>query len=119
MKLEQVGKYLYWFFHMPCLFRLLTGLYCPGCGGTRAVRFMLGGQIARSLQYHPLVLYTAVILTLELSGKVLQKITGDSRWYLGHEKLFIYIGAAIIMLNWILKNYYLVVKGIDLLLVAL
>ena len=26
------------FFHLPCLFRTLTGYYCPGCGGTGMYR---------------------------------------------------------------------------------
>ena len=49
----------------PCLFRSLTGLYCPGCGGTRAVRYLLQGEIGRSLWYHPLVGYMAVVIVLE------------------------------------------------------
>ena len=33
----------------PCLFHLMTGLYCPGCGGTRAVRALFRGDLAMSL----------------------------------------------------------------------
>ena len=43
--------------HLPCLFRAMTGLYCPGCGGTRAVQYLLQGRLLLSLRYHPLVLY--------------------------------------------------------------
>ena len=32
----------------PCLFHRLTGLYCPGCGGTRAVRLLFTGHIWKS-----------------------------------------------------------------------
>ena len=85
----------------PCLFHLLTGLYCPGCGGTRAVRAMAAGNLRLSFQYHPLVLYTAA--------------AKNPRWYLGHETLFVYIAAGIIVVNWICKNVLLVFFGIDLL----
>ena len=81
----------------PCLFHLLTGLYCPGCGGTRAVRAMAAGNLRLSFQYHPLVLYTAAVLTVELLS------------------LFVYIAAGIIVVNWIGKNVLLVFFGIDLL----
>lgn len=37
---------------MPCAFHSLTGLYCPGCGGTRAVRELLYGDLRMSFQHH-------------------------------------------------------------------
>lgn len=50
----------------PCLFHLLTGFYCPGCGGTRAIRLLLRGQFLKSMQYHPFVPYAAVAAAAEL-----------------------------------------------------
>ncbi|MBQ2106068.1 MAG: DUF2752 domain-containing protein, partial [Lachnospiraceae bacterium] len=29
---------------MPCVVQELTGLYCPGCGGTRALKALLKGD---------------------------------------------------------------------------
>ena len=34
---------------MPCLFQEWTGLYCPGCGNTRALALLLRGDVAGSL----------------------------------------------------------------------
>lgn len=99
----------------PCLFHLLTGLYCPGCGGTRALRALLAGNLALSFMYHPLVPYIAAILGAELFSLAISKAAKNPRYYLGHEKLFIYIGAGIAIANWLYKNYMLVVKGADLL----
>ena len=45
----------------PCLMRTVLGLYCPGCGGTRAVILLLEGHPIRSFFYHPVVLYAAVL----------------------------------------------------------
>ena len=42
-------------FLMPCMFLKLTGLYCPGCGGTRAVAALLKGKWLLSFFYHPIV----------------------------------------------------------------
>ena len=100
----------------PCLFHLLTGLYCPGCGGTRAVRAMMAGNLGLSFQYHPLVLYTAAVLTLELVSLAISKAAKNPRLYLGHETLFVYIAAGIVVVNWICKNVLLVFFGVDLLL---
>lgn len=57
----------------PCLFRSLTGLYCPGCGGTRALRFLLKGDVLRSLWYHPLVGYMAVVVAAEFGEWVIRR----------------------------------------------
>ncbi|MCR5153872.1 MAG: DUF2752 domain-containing protein [Lachnospiraceae bacterium] len=32
-------------FAIPCIFRLITGLYCPGCGSTRMCVCMIHGDI--------------------------------------------------------------------------
>lgn len=102
-------------FHAPCIFRLLTGLYCPGCGGTRAVRYLLKGQLQNSIQYHPLILYAAVLLLAECAGAGLAKVTGRPRKSLGHVKLLIAVAVGIVLINWCWKNYMLVACGIDLL----
>jgi Protein of unknown function (DUF2752) len=50
------GAVLYFFnpgthgFYPVCEFHQLTGLNCPGCGGTRAVYQLLHGHVLRALQ---------------------------------------------------------------------
>lgn len=110
-----VKNILYRLFHIPCLFHLLTGLYCPGCGGTRAAVYLLRGQVAQSFVYHPLVPYTVLVVAVEAASALVARRTGNSKYYLGHESLFLYIGAGIILVNWIVKNVLLVGFGIDLL----
>ncbi len=40
--------------HLPsCAFRKLTGLYCPGCGSTRALRRLLCADFIGALRYNP------------------------------------------------------------------
>ena len=48
----------------PCLFKTLTGLDCPGCGGTRMVWYLLHGDVWQAARHHlialiavPVVLY--------------------------------------------------------------
>jgi len=47
-----------------CFFRKITGLYCPGCGSTRAVWRLLQGDLSGSLRFHPLVAPCLPFLTL-------------------------------------------------------
>lgn len=44
-----------------CIWDKMLGIYCPGCGGTRAVLALLHGKPLLSLWYHPFVLYAAVL----------------------------------------------------------
>ncbi len=46
-------------FLVPCVFHSVTGFYCPGCGGTRAVAVLLEGNVFASVCYHPIVAYAA------------------------------------------------------------
>lgn len=43
-----------------CPFRALTGIPCPGCGMTRAMRCLLVGNLAQSLAWHPMAVPTLV-----------------------------------------------------------
>lgn len=106
-------------FHMPCVFHLVTGMYCPGCGGTRAIKYLLTGHPILSWCYHPLVLYAVVAVSLEVISAAIAKRIGQLKWYLGHEAAFLYGGLAIVIVNWVYKNYMLMVKGVDLLSAAL
>jgi hypothetical protein len=101
--------------HLPCLFRAMTGLYCPGCGGTRAVQYLLQGRLLLSLRYHPLVLYALLAVAVEAISFVLAKVWGDRRLYVGHEKFLVYGAVWIAAVNFAVKNFLLIVWGIDLL----
>jgi hypothetical protein len=71
------GKY---YFDVPvCAIYEKTGIYCPGCGGTRAVLAVLRGELLQSLLYHPVVLYTCAMYTLFLVTE-----TGKRLFSCGH-----------------------------------
>ena len=107
----------------PCLFHFFTGFYCPGCGGTRAVRLLLKGDLAGSSQYHPFALYVCGALAVELviwtaccfrrsvlGRKEVRYLPGMERRY----RRWVAVGAFVVIVNWIVKNVFLL-AGIDLL----
>ena len=100
---------------IPCVFHELTGLYCPGCGGTRAVKALLAGHPILSFQYHPLVLYCALVALLFAVSWLLWRITKKSGFRLYLSNGYIYAAIGITVLNFAYKNYMLAVKGIDIL----
>ena len=52
-------------FYPPCPLRALTGLQCPGCGGTRALHALLHGDVAGAFAFNPMLfvaIATAIVV---------------------------------------------------------
>jgi hypothetical protein len=41
--------------YLPCPFHQFTGLFCPGCGSTRATHHLLHGRLGTAFGYNPLL----------------------------------------------------------------
>lgn len=103
----------------PCLFHLITGFYCPGCGGTRAVRMLIHGRVLASFCYHPFVPYAAFALAVEM-GFFVVALAGKRRGMRYMDGLlrrypkWVGIAVWVVGVNWVVKNVGLVM-GVDLL----
>lgn len=96
------------FRHIPCMLLYTTGIYCPGCGGTRAVFALLHGHILQSLYYHPFVPYCAALYTWFMISHTLEYLTkGRLSIGLKFRPIYLYIGLGIILANWGLRNLFL------------
>lgn len=62
--------------NMPCFFKEVTHLYCPGCGGTRSVIALLHLDIKRAFLCNPTVVYVAIMFLWCMLGTVIWKLTG-------------------------------------------
>jgi len=52
--------------HIPCIFKKVTGLDCPGCGMTRAILALLDGDIYQAFRWNMLVFILAPLIALYL-----------------------------------------------------
>ena len=100
----------------PCFFHAMTGLYCPGCGGTRAVLLFLHGNFLKSFLYHPIVIYTVLVggyfMISQTIGRIAKK---EFRFVLHYHDWMLWVAMILIIANFFIKNLFLLVWGIDLL----
>lgn len=92
-------------FHCP--FHRATGLYCPGCGSTRATHHLLNADVLASLRYHPLLLpigvpaAVALILTsLRTLGMRLPELPAPGRGFAWTAMTI----AIALLVFWVLRN---------------
>ena len=95
-------------FLLPCVLRTFLGIYCPGCGGTRALEYLLQGQLLKSLYYHPIVLYGAVICGWYWITHTLKHLTKGRIKGMRYRNLYAYLAAVILAINFIWKNFMLI-----------
>lgn len=99
---------------IPCVFWDRLGVYCPGCGGTRAVQALFQGRLLASLWYHPLVMYTVLVFGGFMLTNTLE------RWHVLNIKgwkfhdWYLYVALVIVVVNFILKNALLMAFHITL-----
>lgn len=88
-----------------CIFYEKYHLFCPGCGGTRAVICLLQGDIIGSFLYHPFVVYAAVVYGLFWTSNVLYSMSIIDRRYSLRPVHFI-AAIGIIILQCLVKNIW-------------
>lgn len=92
----------------PCMIHQMTGYYCPGCGGTRAVFALLHGKIITSLYYHPIVLYAVVVGGWFMISQTVERISrGKIRIGMHYRDLYLWLALAIVVVNCLVKNLIL------------
>lgn len=98
-----------------CFWEQKFGFYCPGCGGTRAVKALISGHPIVSLWYHPLVLYSVVIFSAFMLSQAFARL---SRFRFGRglrfHNWYLYTALGILIGNWVLRNVLRMVCRITL-----
>lgn len=53
-------------FYPRCVFKMLTGLDCPGCGTTRALHHLLHGRVEEAFRLNPMLFVLMVVALFAL-----------------------------------------------------
>lgn len=90
----------------PCLIYSRTGIYCPGCGCTRAFINMMQGNMIQSLEYNPTVIYSTIVIVAYMSSQSIGRIfeIKEKRYIMKYSSIYIYIGIFILIGTCIIKN---------------
>lgn len=62
-------------FFPPCVFHSVTGLYCPGCGSTRAAHALLHGHVREAIGFNLLLVVVIPLLAWHFGGMLWSKLT--------------------------------------------
>ena len=113
-----IGSFLYLHIIVPrlqgytCVVYRLFGIYCPGCGGTRAVRFLLQGHVLKSLYYHPIVVYTAIFGSWFMISQTIQRLSkGKIAIGMRYRDIYLWIALGLVLANCLIKNLVLAMTG--------
>lgn len=91
------------------------GIYCPGCGGTRAVIALRHGRVIRSFFYHPLVVYFCAVYTAYVGTQTFARVFRFRRWRgLRWRNEYLYIGLGLLAAHTVIRNILLLVFHIPI-----
>ena len=91
-----------------CVYYRMLGIPCPGCGTTRALRYLINGNIIDSIRMNAIVFYTIGVYLVFM-------ITHTIEWIFCslHRKTvikglrfhvaYVYIGVAVLLIHWIIR----------------
>ena len=87
-----------------CLFRLCTGLTCPGCGSTRAMHQLLHGHVLAAFMLNPLFLLAIPFLLYALVRYSVVVMRGGVPRQNMLPASFIYALFFVVLSFWIFRN---------------
>lgn len=100
---------------MSCTFYETLHIYCPGCGGTRAVFALMEGRLWTSLYCNPAVVLGAVLILHYEMGVIVTLYKKNGRRYYCNNPVLVILYAVIVVTFFVVRNYLLIVQGYDML----
>lgn len=99
-----------------CPFHKYLHLYCPGCGGTRAMDAFLQGKFLTSILYHPFIFYVAMVFVYYyIAGAYTFLKKKDGRIYYKIPTWVLVAAVVLLLVFFVIRNVLLVYGKVDFL----
>lgn len=95
-----------------CMLLMIAGIYCPGCGGTRAVISLYSGRIWESFCYHPMVIYGFIVYLVYMLTHTLERFHVGKIKGIKFRPIYLYGALIILIVNFLIKNILKLCFGI-------
>lgn len=99
----------------PCTIHELFHMYCPGCGGTRAILALLKGEILHSIAYNPAILLGGLLMMYYEVGVIVTLIKKNQRYYFYRKNGLVMAYLMIVLVFAVVRDCLLVGLRVDLL----
>lgn len=99
---------------LSCYFHRMTGLYCPGCGGTRSSLALLRLDILSAVKYNAAVPFGIFVYAYYNIRAFIAGLRDDTEYFKKQRYYLCIVAVAVLILNFIVKNVLLIFYGIDL-----
>lgn len=96
-----------------CTLHDVVHIYCPLCGGTRAMVALCQGQLLRSLQYNPLSAYLAIGFIVFDTMAVVRTVRRSPKPLVRIPCFYLVIGIVLAVLVFIVRNALMILCGLD------
>lgn len=99
---------IYYFLHhtfgvaIPCMFKEITGFYCPGCGITRMLFSIIKLDFYQAFRYNPFIFLLLIIYIGFLLIKIIIKIISNKDIKIPEYVYYILI--LLLLIYWVLRN---------------
>ena len=97
----------------PCTFKQMTGLYCPGCGGTRAFTALVRHHFVKSFKYNPSLICGGLFALYYEATVILTLIKKNGKKYFPQSAVPVYVFLIIMGIYYVARDVALAVWGID------
>lgn len=98
---------------IPCFFDTYMHIYCPGCGGTRAMYALFRLDIFESIRCNPIVIYGAGLFLYYYIGTTLAVLNKGRKIYFKPGWWMLWVLIVLLVWTTIIRNILAIQFGID------